>query len=114
MPTLSKSEWELMLMCWKLGEPTAREVHSASLARRPRDYRTVLATLNNIAAKGFLAVEKHPGPRNIPTNRYRPTVRRRRALEDRIRAFLEDEMQADPEAMDLARRLLDELAVGAA
>lgn len=113
-PVLSKSEWELMLICWKLGKPTAREVHRESLTRRRRDYRTVLATLNNVAAKGFLAVEKHPGPRNIPTNRYRPTVERRAALEKRIRAFLADEMQADPEAMEIARKLLRELEVGVA
>ena len=105
MAALSKSEWELMLLCWELGAPTAREVHRASLADRPRDYRTVLATLNNIVAKGFLRVEKQPGPRNIPTNRYTPAVPRRQAVEERIRAFLGEEMRWNPEDLALVREL---------
>ena len=106
MPELSKSEWELMLVCWELDSPTAREVHTASLARRPRDYRTVLATLNNIARKGFLRVEKRPGPRNIPTNHYAPTLSRRRAVERRIRLFLKDDLRWDPEHLELLESIL--------
>lgn len=106
MATLSKSEWELMLLCWELGSPTAREVHRASLAARTRDYRTVLATLNNIVAKGFLRVHKQPGPRNIPTNRYTPAVPRRQAVEDRIRAFLRDDLRWNAEDLELLREIV--------
>ena len=92
-----------MLLCWKLGKPTAREVHEVALERRERDYRTILATLNNIAAKGFLEVEKHPGPRNIPTNRYVPAMPRREGIEMRIRNFLDHDLEWDSEALDLLR-----------
>jgi predicted transcriptional regulator len=104
--TLSRCEWELMLLCWRLGRPTAREVHTASLKRRVRDYRTVLATLNNVAAKGFLAVRKEPGPRNIPTNRYVPIVARSAATERRIRSFLSEDLEWDAESLDLLSRLV--------
>lgn len=106
MPELSRSEWELMLVCWELGAPTAREVHAYSSRTRRRDYRTVLATLNNIVRKGFLRVEKHPGPRNIPTNRYTPSVSRRRAVERRIRAFLREDLRWAPEHLALLEKIL--------
>ena len=108
MPELSKSEWELMLVCWDLGAPSAREVHSASLQYKPRDYRTVLATLNNVVRKGFLKVEKRPGPRNIPTNHYIPTLSRRVGVERRIRRFLAEDLGSDSENLDLLRRILAE------
>lgn len=108
MPELSKSEWELMLVCWDLGAPSAREVHTASLRQKRRDYRTVLATLNNIVRKGFLEVEKRPGPRNIPTNHYVPTLSRRRGVERRIRRFLTEDLRSDSENLDLLRKLLGE------
>lgn len=95
-----------MLICWDLGSPTAREVHEASLEQRARDYRTVLATLNNVVRKGFLRAEKHPGPRNIPTNRYRPTLSRREGLERRIRRFLHEDLRSEPRNLQLLERVL--------
>lgn len=95
-----------MLLCWDLGQPTAREVHAASIREKPRDYRTVLATLNNIAAKGYLEVEKCPGPRNIPTNRYLPAIPRREAVEHRIRTFLAQDLRWSPEDLRLLRSIL--------
>ena len=108
MAELSKSEWELMLVCWDLGTPSAREVHAASLERKARDYRTVLATLNNVVRKGFLKVEKRPGPRNIPTNHYVPTLERRQGIERRIRRFLTDDLAGDQENLALLQKMLDE------
>lgn len=107
MVELSKSEWELMLICWELDGPAAREVHAESLRRRSRDYRTVLATLNNIVRKGYLRVEKRPGPRNIPTNHYLPTLSRRQGLERRIRRFLSEDLRSDPENLKLLADLLE-------
>ena len=108
MAELSKSEWELMLVCWELGTPSAREVHAASVQVRPRDYRTVLATLNNVVRKGFLRVEKRPGPRNIPTNHYVPSLERRAGIERRIRRFLAEDLGGDEENLALLRRILSE------
>lgn len=105
---LSRSEWEMMLLCWKLDRPSARQVHEAAAAGpRDRDYRTVLATLNNIAAKGFLRVDKQPGPRNIPTNRYIPTLSWKAGLEDRIRDFLREDLGGSKEALELLRQMID-------
>ena len=112
MPDLSKSEWELMLVCWELGAPSAREVHAASQKRKPRDYRTVLATLNNVVRKGFLDVEKRPGPRTIPTNHYIPTLSRRSGVERRIRKFLAEDLGADSENLALLQRILAERLEG--
>lgn len=96
-----------MLLCWKLGTPTAREVHAeAAKGPRDRDYRTVLATLNNIAAKGQLRVEKCAGPRNIPTNRYVPTLSFRDGIAGRIREFLREDLGGDPEAIALLREAI--------
>ena len=106
MAELSKSEWELMLICWELGGPSARAVHSTSLDGRPRDYRTVLATLNNIVRKGYLRVEKRPGPRNIPTNHYIPTLSRRQGIERRIRRFLAEDLGSDSENLALLAEIL--------
>ena len=88
MQELTTSQWELMRVCWDLGPATARQVHEASLASKPRNYRTVLATLNNIVKREFLKVEKISGPRKQPTNLYRPVVSRRSATEERIRRCL--------------------------
>ncbi len=110
MAELSRSEWELMLICWKLGTPSAREVHAASQERKARDYRTVLATLNNAVRKGFLRVEKRPGPRNIPTNHYVPTLARRDGIERRIRRFLADDLAGEEDNLAILRRILSESA----
>ncbi len=106
MVELSKSEWELMLICWELGGPPARAVHAASLEHKPRDYRTILATLNNIVRKGHLRVEKRPGPRNIPTNHYIPTLSRRQGLERRIRRFLNEDLRSDADNLELLAEIL--------
>ncbi len=95
-----------MLICWELGRPSAREVHEATPAANRRDYRTVLATLNNIVRKGYLEVEKHPGPRNIPTNHYLPTLSRRAGLERRIRRFLTQDLRSEPEDLAVLEELL--------
>lgn len=97
-----------MLVCWDLGAPSAREVHAASSESKPRDYRTVLATLNNVVRKGFLRVEKRPGPRNIPTNYYIPKLSRRSGVERRIRKFLTEDLGSDSGNLELLRRILRE------
>jgi len=41
---LSRAEWELMRICWKLGRASVRQILDESLKQRPRDYRTVQDT----------------------------------------------------------------------
>jgi BlaI family penicillinase repressor len=83
-PKLSKSEWELMNLCWELGRATAREIYEASLKKKKRDYQTVKTLLDRMGAKGFLKVEKQ-GPLCIFT----PAVKRTYAVTSAIDEFIE-------------------------
>ncbi|MEM6706964.1 MAG: BlaI/MecI/CopY family transcriptional regulator [Acidobacteriota bacterium] len=55
---LSKTEWQVMNVCWRLGQATARQVHEADDELRSKDYRTVKTLLDRIAAKGYLRTER--------------------------------------------------------
>ncbi len=79
---LSRTEWTLMNICWRLGKSTARQVYEESLDRRERDYQTVKTLLDRIAAKGYLEIEKL-GPLCL----YTPIVKRSAALATAIEDF---------------------------
>lgn len=81
---LSRAEWQIMSLCWRLGRSTARQVYEASLEHKKRNYRTIKTLLDRIAAKGYLRVEKL-GPLSIFT----PIVERRRAVGEAIRDFID-------------------------
>jgi len=81
---LSKSEWTIMNLCWRLGKATAKEIHEASLDRQEREYRTVKTLLDRIAVKGYLKVEK-VGPVCL----FKPVVSRRAALGTAIQEFFD-------------------------
>lgn len=82
-PTLSKTEWTVMNICWRLGKATARQVYEESLADRKRDYRTVKTLLDRIATKGYLETEKL-GPLVLFT----PAVPRKTVVAGAIREFV--------------------------
>ena len=115
---LSRTEWKMMNICWRLGPATARQVWEESLAERERGYRTVKTLLDRVAAKGYLAIDK-VGPVSV----YRPLVGRARAVGDAIGRFVSevlDESVAplylhlaerddlEPEEIEEIRRILDE------
>ena len=81
---LSRGEWALMNVCWRLGRATAREIHEASEEGRRRDYRTTKTMLDRMAAKGWLRVTK-VGPVRV----YAPAVSRSRALGPVVREFID-------------------------
>ena len=85
---LSKSEWTIMNLCWRLKKATARQIHEASLAERKREYATVKTLLDRIAAKGYLSVER-VGPVKI----YRPKVGRRRAVGAAVEDFVNNVLE---------------------
>ena len=85
---LSRTEWTIMNLCWRLRKATARQVHQASLAERKREYATVVTLLDRIAAKGYLAVEK-VGPVKV----YRPKVGRRRAVGTAVEEFVDNVLE---------------------
>ena len=96
---LSRTEWTIMQICWRLGRATARQVHEASDGRR--DYRTVKTLLDRMAAKGFLRVEKL-GRLSL----FVPAVARSRALSEVVTTFVDDilERSVAPLYLHLAER----------
>ena len=81
---LSKTEWWIMNLCWRLGKSTARQVHDAALEERTRDYRTVKTLLDRIAAKGYLKIDK-VGPICL----YSPEVGRGQAFREAVAEFVD-------------------------
>lgn len=98
---LSPSEWQLMLICWRLGRANVRQILREDLKTRIRDYRTILTFLTRMAKKGWLEVEKKGN-----TNFYRPVVSRNKAVEEEIFRFLDEVIGSDPENLALLRRAL--------
>ncbi len=80
---LSRGEWALMNVCWRLGKATAREIHEASPEGSRREYRTTKTMLDRMEAKGWLDVTR-VGPVRV----YAPAVPRSRAIGPAVREFL--------------------------
>ena len=117
---LSKSEWKVMNIRWRLGKATARQVYDETLKEQQRDYRTVKTLLDRIAVKGYLKTDKL-GPLVL----FAPAVARRRALSSAIGEFVEnvldhsvaplylhlaDQGDLDEEEERALRRLLERFA----
>lgn len=85
-PPLSKTEWLIMHLCWRLGRATARQVHEQSDGTR--DYRTVKTLLDRIASKGYLEVQKR-GRLSL----YRPVISRRSAASQAVGDFIENVLE---------------------
>jgi len=98
---LSPSEWEIMRICWRLGQCTVREVLAEDLKTRKRDYRTILTFMTRMATKGWLATAKR-GNRNL----YEPTVAEACAVAHEIDRFLADVVGEEPESLELVERAL--------
>ncbi len=82
---LSKSEWEMMMICWRLGECTVHQVLEESLANTVRDYKTVLTFLFRMQGKGYLETRKVG-----KTNYYTPAVSKNEALRYEAACFLKE------------------------
>jgi len=98
---LSRSEWQLMQICWRLGRCTVGEVLREDLKTHTRDYRTILTFMTRMANKGWLTVEKE-GNRNY----YSPAARKNAALELEIGRFLEEIVGDDPENRQLLHEII--------
>lgn len=99
---LSRSEWEIMRICWRLGRCTVRHVLAEDRKTRERDYRTILTFVSRIAKKGYLAVEKEGN-----TNYYTPALAQKEALELEIHRFLKEVVGPEPENLVLLENVLD-------
>lgn len=88
---LSRTEWEMMNLCWRLGTATARQVLEASSGRRERDYQTIKTLLDRITAKGYLTMEKL-GPLCL----YTPAVEQSSAVSRAVRDFVDTVLDRRP------------------
>ena len=102
---LSKTEWTMMNLCWRLGKATAKQIHEASLVERKREYATVKTLLDRIAAKGYLAVE-----RVGPVKLYRPKVGRRRAVGAAVEDFIDNVLESSLQPLYLHLSQRDNLS----
>ncbi len=106
---LSRSEWEFLLICWRLGRPTGQEVIRVANQRRVRDSNTIYTYLTRIVGKGFLKIE-----RENHLNHYVPIVDPPTALREECMIFFEEVLGSDPEYYPILRKALDEAEARAA
>lgn len=100
---LSRSEWEIMQICWRLGRCTVRQVLKEDRHRPKRDYRTILTFMSRMANKGWLRTEKEGN-----VNYYAPAIAQEKAVTREIKRFLSEVVGPEPEnrklLLDLMKR----------
>jgi len=99
---LSPSEWEIMMICWRLGRANVRQILREDLKTRIRDYRTILTFVSRIAKKGWLEVEMEGN-----TNYYTPAIPQEDGLQLEIERFLSETIGSDPDHLELLQKALD-------
>ena len=99
---LSPSEWEIMMICWRLGRANVRQILREDLKTRIRDYRTILTFVSRIAKKGWLEVEMEGN-----TNYYSAAIPQENGLRLEIERFLSETVGSDPENLELLQEALD-------
>ena len=96
---LSRSEWEIMTICWRLGRANVRQILREDLKTRIRDYRTILTFVSRMAAKGFLKVEKEGN-----TNYYTAALPQKKGLQREIDRFLKDVVGPERQHLELVEK----------
>jgi len=99
---LSPSEWEIMMICWRLGRANVRQILREDLKTRIRDYRTILTFVSRIAKKGWLEVEMEGN-----TNYYSAAIPQEEGLKLEIDRFLSETVGSDPEHLELLQEALE-------
>ena len=99
---LSQSEWEIMMICWRLGRANVRQILREDLKTRIRDYRTILTFMSRITKKGWLEVEMEGN-----TNYYSPATPQEDGLKLEIERFLSETIGLDPDHLELLQKALD-------
>ena len=101
MERLSRSEWELMRICWRLRRATVRQVFEEDRKAHKRDYRTILTFMSRMAKKGWLKVEKEGN-----TNYYTPAIAQKKAMTREIKRFLKEVVGPEPENREILENML--------
>ena len=99
---LSRSEWEIMTICWRLGRANVRQILREDLKTRIRDYRTILTFVSRITKKGWLEVEMEGN-----TNYYSAAIPQEDGLRLEIERFLSETVGSEPENLELLQEALE-------
>lgn len=83
LPELSRTEWNIMNICWKKGQASARVIFEETLHEKKRSYQTVKTMLDRLVEKAYLSREKF-GPIWL----YRPSVARSSIIAREIENFV--------------------------
>jgi len=84
---LTRTEWEMMRICWDKGKSSAKVIHEESLNNNKRSYVTVKTILDRLAKKGFLEREMF-GPIVL----YTPLISQKSATSHTIDDFIKTVM----------------------
>ena len=80
---LTKSEWELMKICWEKGKSSAKVIYEESLKEKNRKYITIKNMLDKMVKKNYLEREKF-GPIWL----YKPIKDKKSAISEAIKNFI--------------------------
>ena len=80
---LSRTEWEIMKICWEKGQSTAKVVYEESLKEKKRRYVTVKTMLDRLVEKEYLEREKFG-----PVWLYKPIVSEKKATSYALNDFI--------------------------
>lgn len=80
---LSRTEWQLMNICWDAGKVSARDIYEKTLETKRRTYQAVKTMLDRLVDKGYLGREKF-GPIWL----YEPLVPRNAVVGREIDSFV--------------------------
>lgn len=83
LPSLSKTEWEVMKPLWETGAMAARDVFAALPTGHKWAYRTVKTMLSRLVAKGALTYEQIGN-----SYLYRPAVARDQLTRHEMQGFM--------------------------
>ncbi|MFC1561156.1 BlaI/MecI/CopY family transcriptional regulator, partial [Candidatus Latescibacterota bacterium] len=87
---LTKTEWELMRICWDKGKSSAKVIHEESLKEKDRKYVTVKSMLDKLVKKNYLQREKF-GPIWL----YKPIKNEKKVTSETIRNFIQNTLKGN-------------------
>ncbi len=93
---LSPAQWELMLICWRLGPATGTAItKELGRQRRLKPYlRQVAVQLGRIAEKGYIKIDRNPADGR--SRIYSPTIPGDRAMREEVRNVINDMLGRQP------------------
>lgn len=103
VPHITAAEFKIMKVIWRLQEATVRLVKDEldRTGEEPLAYTTIMTMMNQLGAKGALAVDKTRQP-----FLYRPGLRREQVIAQRVSQFIQQVF--DGQAGELVLRLVED------